>query len=182
MRGKLRHRTQDIPFGKALRGLESSVRGDVEVVPRLRVGILRRMAGVVHPVRPVDRRLSVQNPVDGFCRFFGEVVFGNGGRDVMSLLSPTESRTGDNQPQAQQNQPFHTVYSSSARYPGQWFIVARNSSFVSVSPICFWRNSMASTGVMSERYLRSTHVRFITSRGSSRSSRRVPDAMTSTAG
>ena len=41
---------------------------------------------------------------------------------------------------------------------------------------------MASTGVMSERYLRSTHVRFITSRGSSRSSRRVPEAITSTAG
>ena len=48
--------------------------------------------------------------------------------------------------------------------------------------ICFSRNSIASTVVMSDRYLRRTHVRDITSRCNSRSSRRVPDAITFTAG
>lgn len=65
---------------------------------------------------------------------------------------------------------------------GYWFIVAKNSSLPEVIVICFWRNSIASTVVISERYLRSTHVRFITSRDRSRSSRRVPEAITSTAG
>ena len=45
-----------------------------------------------------------------------------------------------------------------------WFIVARNSSFDSVIPICFWRNSIASTVVISERYFLITQERFITSR------------------
>ncbi len=174
---ELRHGAQQVARGVAGLRLGRAAVVDVEVMPRERGGIGRGMARLVHPVGLVDHRAAAQYAFDPLRGLGREVRLGDAGRDVVALLSPGARTADRGQAAGRKQQPsFHR------RGSHQWFIVARNSSLLSVRLICLWRNSMASTGVMSERYLRSTHVRFITSRGSSRSSRRVPEAITSTAG
>ena len=48
------------------------------------------VAGDVEPVGIVYRRMSVQRLVDFFRRFGRQMTFGNVGRDVVSLLSPSQ--------------------------------------------------------------------------------------------
>ena len=110
LRGQIGYGPQDIPFGETFGGFDLSVRGDIEVVPRLRMGIQGRMAGIVHPVGDIDRREPVQYAPHLSGRLPGEMLLGNGGRDVVSLLSPTESSAGNNQPQHYCNQLLHRCF------------------------------------------------------------------------
>lgn len=61
-------------------------------------------------------------------------------------------------------------------------IVAKNSSFDTVLDILSFRNSMASTGVMSAKWLRNAQTLANVRSSTNKSSRRVPDATMSMAG
>ena len=62
------------------------------------------------------------------------------------------------------------------------FMEMRNSSLLRVCLIRSLMNSIASTGFISARYFRSTHIRCITFSSSSKSSRRVLEEVKSIAG
>ena len=79
---------QHVAPGIGCHALERLARIDVQIVPRLRIGILGRVAGVVEPVGIVDGRVSAEDLVDAFGRLGRQVAFGYVGRHVVSLLPP----------------------------------------------------------------------------------------------
>ena len=70
-------------------------------------------------------------------------------------------------------------YRESPIYP---FIEARNSILSNVCSMRFLTNSIASIEFISAKYLRKIHIRFTVLSSCNRSSRRVLDAVISTAG
>ena len=67
---------------------------DIQIVPRLRIGVLGRMAGIVEPVGVVNQRVAVQHFVHIGRGLRHDVAFGDVGRNVVSFLSPGQRRTG----------------------------------------------------------------------------------------
>ena len=102
-RDDLRHGLQHVAFRVGGHRLEGLPLVHVQVVPRLRVGVVGRMAGVVEPVGIVDGRMSVEYLVDLLCGGGRQVAFGDVGRHVVSLLSPGQGAADDEQAQPQQN-------------------------------------------------------------------------------
>ena len=72
------HRVVGIPFV------------DVGIVPCSRIGVLGRVAGGIQPIGVIDRRMTVQYPVDLLRRFGRQVAFGDVSRHIVSLLSPSQ--------------------------------------------------------------------------------------------
>ena len=93
----LRHRLVGVPFV------------DVEVVPRLRMGVLGPVAGIVHPVGVVDGRTAVQHLFDPLGRLGREVAFGDVRHDVVAFLAPCQQALGRQQTADEKQEFFHGI-------------------------------------------------------------------------
>lgn len=72
--------------------LVSHVGIDILIVPRLGVGIVGRVRGIVEPVGPIDGRAAFQQAADRVGSGSRQMMFGNIGHHIVALLAPGRSR------------------------------------------------------------------------------------------
>ena len=82
------HGADYIAFLIDLRIIESLVSVNVLVMPSAGMFVFRRVAGIVHPIRPIHDGFPVENLGNLLVRLFREMLFSNRACDIMTFLSP----------------------------------------------------------------------------------------------